>query len=64
MKVKELIELLEKCNQDADVTPLSCRYFEKHMYNPVCLDYYKVSDENILMQKNTSAKEADVVFVH
>ena len=63
MKVKELINLLNKCNPDADITPIECKFFQKEHYYPICLEYLKV-DHETLHQNESSPKEANVILVH
>ena len=63
MKVMDLIELLSKCNPEADITSYECRFFEKHLYYPITLDYYKIDDDNILNQKEAQCNDANVVLI-
>lgn len=62
MKVKELIELLSKCNPDARVTSVDCRMFQKEHYYPICLEYCNVDDN--LHREKSDPENANVVFVH
>lgn len=63
MKVKDLIELLNKCNQNADVTPIECKFFQKEHYYPITLEYIKV-DHSSMHQDESTPKEANVVLIH
>lgn len=63
MKVRELIELLDKCNQDAEITSVDCRYFQKEFYYPIMLEYLKV-DNDTLEQHEVSSLAANVILLH
>lgn len=63
MKVKELIDILNRCNPNADVTPIECKLFQKEHYYPITLEYIKV-DHYSMHQDESTHKEANVVLIH
>jgi hypothetical protein len=63
MTVAELIDKLNECNPDADITSVDCRMFQLEHYYPICLEYLKV-DHETFHQEESSSKEANVILIH
>lgn len=62
MKVKDLIDMLSRCNPNADITSVDCRMFQREHYYPICLKYLKV-DHKTFHQKESNPKDANVILV-
>lgn len=63
MKVKELINLLNKCNQDADITSTECRFYDRKYYYPVSLEYLYIEKDGH-SYKESDQENANVILIH
>ena len=67
MKVRELVEKLLGCNQEADIIGLECRNFNREDYRPIVLEGLFIDHDKKCFpqfkQKESSLNEANVIII-